>query len=166
MTAEILPFSSVYIERIAQLTNKTNQFNTTTKRYSQAEMEALLQNPEAITLYGKLTDKFGDNGLISVVVGKRKAEELHIDLWLMSCRVLKRDMELAMLDNLVEAALKSGVTKIYAYYFPTEKNSMVENLYGDLGFTPIEKTAEKTSKWVLEISPKTQRKNKFIEVNK
>ena len=104
MTAEIERFRPVYMERIAQLTNKTNQFNLTTRRYTLAEMEAIARDPQYIGLYGRLADKFGDNGLISVVLGRREGSMLHLDLWLMSCRVLKRDMELAMLDALAERA--------------------------------------------------------------
>ena len=92
MTAEIERFKPLYLERIAQLTNKTNQFNLTTRRYTLAEMEAISRDPAYLGIYGKLSDRFGDNGLISIVLGRRDDDLLHLDLWLMSCRVLKRDM--------------------------------------------------------------------------
>jgi FkbH-like protein len=136
MEAEIDAFRPVYMERIAQLTNKTNQFNVTTRRYTLAEIEAAAKNPDNITLYGRLRDKFGDNGLISVVLGHREGKHLHVDLWLMSCRVLKRDMEQAMLDELVLRAQKAGVETIYGYYLPTAKNGMVADLFSRLGFAP------------------------------
>ncbi|TDM09563.1 MAG: hypothetical protein C4K60_10010 [Ideonella sp. MAG2] len=101
MSAEIVPFKRKNLDRITQLTNKTNQFNLTTRRYTNAEIEAIAQNPDMIGLSGQLKDKFGDNGLISVVIGARHGQRVEIDLWLMSCRVLKRDMELAMFDELV-----------------------------------------------------------------
>jgi FkbH-like protein len=119
MVTEIDEFKPVYLERIAQLTNKTNQFNLTTRRYTLADMEAVAQDENVIALYGKLADRFGDNGLISVVMGRLTGTELHMELWLMSCRVLKRDMEVAMLDVLVSRARNKGVRTICGYYFPT-----------------------------------------------
>jgi FkbH-like protein len=92
MKAEIKPFSSVYLERITQLVNKTNQFNLTTKRYTFSQIEAISRNPQCIALYGRLTDKFGDNGLVSVMIGDIRNDEIQISLWLMSCRVIKRGM--------------------------------------------------------------------------
>jgi FkbH-like protein len=137
MTAEIAPFQPVYMERIAQLTNKTNQFNLTTRRYTLAELESAANTPGTIALYGRLQDKFGDNGLISVVLGHREGAELHLDLWLMSCRVLKRDMELAMLDALVVRAKDMGIETLIGYYLPTAKNGMVADFYPKLGFLPV-----------------------------
>ena len=137
MEAEIGDFLPVYLSRITQLTNKSNQFNLTTKRYTESEIETVYKSEKHIRLYGRLKDKFGDNGVVSVVIGEIKGEELHIDLWLMSCRVLKREMELAMLDKLVEAAKAKGIKKIFGYYYPTRKNGMVKELYGSFGFTKI-----------------------------
>ena len=101
MHAVIDDFIPVYLARITQLTNKSNQFNVTTRRYTPAEMESVFEDDGYIRLYGKLIDKFGDNGVVSVVIGRKNGTALDIDLWLMSCRVLKRDMEFAMLDRLV-----------------------------------------------------------------
>jgi FkbH-like protein len=134
MMAEIEPFQDVYLERITQLINKSNQFNLTTRRYTLAEVEQSGRSPSHITLYGKLSDTFGENGLVSVIIGRRDDEELHLDLWIMSCRVLKRDMEFAMLDTLVERARDTGIHRIIGYYRRTPKNGMVENHYGNLGF--------------------------------
>ena len=100
MKAVIKPFEELYYPRIAQLTNKSNQFNLTTKRYSASEIEQVAVSDEYITLYGKLEDRFGDNGVVSVVIGKKESSWLHLDLWIMSCRVLKRDMEYFYLFNL------------------------------------------------------------------
>jgi FkbH-like protein len=136
MTAEIDTFKPVYLERIAQLTNKTNQFNLTTRRYTLAEMESAAADPSVIPLYGKLSDKFGDNGLISIVLGRRVADELVMDLWLMSCRVLKRDMENAMLDAVVERARSRGIHTIVGHFIPSAKNAMVKEFYSSLGFEP------------------------------
>jgi FkbH-like protein len=136
MVAEIDSFKPLYLDRIAQLTNKTNQFNLTTQRYTLAEMEAIAGDEHHIALYGRLTDRFGDNGLISIVVGRIERATLHIDLWLMSCRVLKRDMEFAMLDAIVERSLDAGLERLMGYYFPTAKNGMVADFYAKLGFEP------------------------------
>jgi FkbH-like protein len=149
MKAEIRDFDKVHLPRITQLTNKSNQFNLTTRRYTLAEMEAIAMNPEYIRLYGRLTDKFGDNGIVSVVIGKKEQRILHIELWLMSCRVLKRDMELAMLDALVGECQKQGITEILGYYFPSRKNSMVAGLFEMFGFTLQSRDSEGNSVWRL-----------------
>ena len=151
MHAEIKPFIPTYMQRIAQLTNKTNQFNLTTKRYTQSEIETVANDGKHICLYGKLVDKFGDNGVVSVIIGNIKEKDLHIELFLMSCRVLKRGMEFAMLDTLVKYALEQGITKIFGYYYKTRKNSMVSELYKDLGFT-LQQTQKEDSVWSLDIS--------------
>lgn len=153
MTAEIDAFQPLFIERITQLTNKTNQFNLTTRRYSLTEMQSIAADPSFITLYGKLTDRFGDNGLVSVVVGQRSGGVVEIDLWLMSCRVLKRDMELAMLDALAERAIAAGATTLRGRYIPTSKNSMVADHYERLGFTPAGAGPEDGStEWELPLA--------------
>ncbi|MBD1381933.1 HAD-IIIC family phosphatase [Metabacillus arenae] len=161
MIAEINSFQSIYLERIAQLTNKTNQFNLTTRRYSPSEIEQISNSKSKVTLYGRLKDKYGDNGLISVVIGDIRGKDLHIDLWLMSCRVLKRDMEKAMFDAIVEESKKREIKKIYGYYYKTAKNNMVIDHYQKLGFEAVEE-AEDRSKWVIEVSNVKEKKNKFI----
>jgi FkbH-like protein len=167
MTAEIDSFKPVYLERIAQLTNKTNQFNLTTRRYTLAEMEAAAADPDTIALYGKLSDKFGDNGLISIVLGRRVGEALHMDLWLMSCRVLKRDMEQAMLDAVVERARSCGIRTILGVFIPTAKNAMVKEFYPTLGFEPAPlpdaNLPEGSTAWQLSIAGYTQQ-NTHIKV--
>jgi FkbH-like protein len=167
MTAEIDTFKPVYLERIAQLTNKSNQFNLTTRRYTVSEMEGAAGDADVIALYGKLSDKFGDNGLVSVVMGHREGDALHMDLWLMSCRVLKRDMENAMLDAVVERAKARGMRTIYGYFIPSAKNAMVKEFYPTLGFAPAELTdtslAEGSTAWKLDLSTYTQQ-NTHIRV--
>ena len=164
MKAEIGAFVPLYMARIAQLTNKSNQFNLTTKRLSQADIEHMAEDSSYITLYGKLADKFGDNGVVSVVIGKIKEDALHIELWLMSCRVLKRDMEFAMMDRLTEECKKRGITHIYGYYYPTAKNKMVENFYGLQGFTLKNRDDEGNAEWEYEIPASYENKNRYIEI--
>jgi FkbH-like protein len=153
MQAEIAEFQPVYLDRITQLTNKTNQFNLTTRRYTQAEMEAIAADPNYIGLYGRLLDRFGDNGLVSVVLGRSDGLDLHIELWLMSCRVLKRDMEHAMLDALVERARNMGHSTVYGTYIPTKKNSMVADHYSKLGFTQCDtEPGSEVTRWKLDLA--------------
>lgn len=165
MKAEIKPFSSLYMARIAQLTNKSNQFNLTTRRCTEAELTQIAADPNFITLYGKLTDKFGDNGVVSVVFGHKDADVFHIDLWLMSCRVLKRDMEFAMMDELVKRCREAGIKTIRGYYYPTKKNAMVKDFYGILNFVKIEDDKEGKSVWQFDIPDTYQLGNKVISVN-
>lgn len=163
MTAIIKPFEPLYAERITQLTNKSNQFNLTTKRYTLSQINGLMSNVHYISLYGKLADRFGDNGIVSLVVGECVEDALHIDLWLMSCRVLKRNMEYAMLDSLVSSAKKRGIDKVFGYYYKTAKNEMVENLFQDFGFQKAEDLGGGNTKWELGLA-QYQNKNTVIAV--
>lgn len=163
MHAVIEDFRPVFLQRITQLTNKSNQFNLTTKRYTISEMEALSEDNRYIRLYGRLKDRFGDNGIVSVVIGEKRKDTLHIELWLMSCRVLKRDMELAMLDSLVKRCREEGIRYIRGYYFKTQKNAMVKELYGDFGFIKTEDNGSDTQ-WLLDTED-YENKNKVIKMD-
>ncbi|MBQ7498752.1 MAG: HAD family hydrolase [Selenomonas sp.] len=147
MEAEIGPFKDIYLDRITQLTNKTNQFNLTTHRYTQAELKQAAEEDGAVTLYGRLTDKFGDNGLVSVVMGHREGNSLLIDLWLMSCRVLKRGLEYAMFEQLVQLSTAKGIQELVGLYYPTPKNMMVKDFYGELGFHRDGKAEPDGERW-------------------
>lgn len=162
MEAEIDAFRPIYLERITQLINKTNQFNTTTRRYEYAQVEQMSQDDRVIAIYGRLRDKFGDNGLIAVSVGHIAGDICEIDLWLMSCRVLKRGMEGAMMDEFVARAKAKGVRLVRGIYSKTAKNAMVSKLYGELGFTCVSEQPEQ-SVWELEIQD-YQNQNQFIGV--
>ena len=162
MKGVIKPFEPLYEARIAQLTNKSNQFNLTTKRYSQSEIEEVAST--RFTFYGKLSDKFGDNGVVTVAIGRPEGDALHMELWLMSCRVLKRDMELALLDAIVHRCKANGITRIIGYYYPTAKNAMVKSFYGTLGFDKLSEDAEGNSTWEFRIPECYENQNKYIEV--
>ena len=162
MLAEIQEAKDVYLERIHQLINKTNQFNLTTKRYTKAEVEEVYNNKNSILLYGRLQDKFGDNGLVSIIIGEKEDKILNIPLWIMSCRVLKRDMEKAMLDCLVKISKEKGIEKIVGQFIPSSKNSMVKKHYEELGFKLIENKEDLTT-WELEIF-EYENKNKIIKI--
>ncbi|WP_164173927.1 HAD family hydrolase [Ruminococcus flavefaciens] len=163
MHAVICGFEPVYIQRITQLTNKSNQFNLTTRRYNEDEIQKVSTSPDHICICGRLLDKFGDNGIVSVVIGRCRNRKLDIELWLMSCRVLKRDMELAMLDELVRRAKDKGITRINGFYYKTHKNSMVAELYSSFGFTLDKKLDNGDSEWHLDIEG-YENKNKVIKI--
>lgn len=163
MNAVICSFKPIYLQRITQLTNKSNQFNLTTRRYTENEIQDISQSSDYICLCGRLFDKFGDNGIVSVVIGRIVNHTLHIELWLMSCRVLKRDMELAMLDELVRHAREKDIKTIIGYYYKTPKNNMVAELYGTLGFEADMKSENGDSVWHLDIED-YKNKNKVIKI--
>ena len=165
MTGVIKSFEPVFLDRIAQLTNKSNQFNLTTKRYSRADIEQVSESSEYIDIYGKLIDKFGDNGVVSVVIGHINGSVLDMDLWIMSCRVLKRDMEFAMMDGLVERAKKAGLSKIIGYYYPTAKNNMVRDFYDRMGFTKVSEDDGGNTVWEFDLEKEYENQNHHIKVN-
>lgn len=152
MKATIREFEPIYIQRIAQLTNKSNQFNLTTLRCSESDINNMQASDDYLCLYGKLEDKFGDNGVVSVIAGKIEDHSLHMRLWLMSCRVLKRGMEDAMLDTLVSDAKKKGLESIIGYYYPTPKNGMVKDFYARMGFEKIDEDDKGNTTWKLDLN--------------
>lgn len=163
MKGIIKSFEQVFFSRIAQLTNKSNQFNLTTKRYTQTEIETISGDENFITLCGQLTDRFGDNGVVSIVIGHIVGTECLIDLWLMSCRVLKRDMEYAMMDTFVQKCKSRGVNSIKGYYYPTPKNGMVKDFYSLHGFIKINEDSNGNTEWLLNVES-YQHKNYVIDV--
>ena len=138
MVCAIAPFDAVGRTRIAQLINKSNQFNLTTRRYTEAEVAAMEADPGLATMQVRLADRFGDNGMISVVIFREGTHEGRrawiCDTWLMSCRVLKRRVEEAVLDTAVAAARAAGAAVIVGDYLPTSKNAMVAEHFPGLGF--------------------------------
>lgn len=150
MVSMVSEFTKFNIPRVAQLSQRSNQFNLRTVRYTDAEIEALASDPNVIDLSFTLEDKFGDNGLIAVVIMKPQDKEtLFVDTWFMSCRVLKRGMENFTLNIMVDKARAGGYKRIIGEYLPTRKNSMVAKHYPNLGFMNIE--GGETAQWQLEI---------------
>ena len=203
MKAEIKAFDSKYYDRISQLSNKSNQFNLTTKRYTVEDIKRVSEDDNYITLYGKLSDKFGDNGIVSLlvarIVGCDEVDTAHtirgddagasvgnvgakhcepvaassasgkiceIELLLMSCRVLKRDMEFAMMDELVRICKEKGITCIKGSYLKTEKNSMVKNLYESFGFAKVSEDENGNAYYELSNLRNYCNKCKVIKINK
>jgi FkbH-like protein len=140
-------------QRITQLANKTNQFNLTTRRYAESEIAALETDAHAFTLQARLRDRFGDMGLISLLIAKPdRGDETawDIETWLMSCRVLGREVERGILGALVQAAQQKGVRKLRGTYIPTPKNGMVAEHYRKLGFTQSGSEPGGRSLWELD----------------
>jgi len=137
MRCELGPFDTPHAERITQLINKTNQFNLTTRRYTAAEVEALMNDPACVTLYGRLLDKFGDNGIVTALIGRQTGDALDIELWIMSCRTFKRNLEYALFDRLVDVCRERGIKTINGIYLPTAKNLLVADFYATIGFEKI-----------------------------
>ncbi len=162
MTGTIKAFEPLYMARIAQLTNKSNQFNLTTKRFTQSEIEQTAADRNYITLCGRLADRFGDNGVVSVVIGRIEEAVLHLELWLMSCRVLKRDMEYAMMDRVAEECRKRDIAVIRGYYYPTAKNAMVKEFYDLQGFEKIKEDEKGNTVWEYLIPEPYDKKNQVI----
>ena len=134
MKATAKPFDAFHFPRIAQLTQRSNQFNLRTIRYTEAEIEQLAADDAHLTLYFTLKDKFGDYGLISVVVMDKVSDsELFISEWLMSCRVLKRGMEEFIIDTIMQTAEREGYQTVTGEYLETPKNAMVKELYSRMG---------------------------------
>ena len=135
MQAEAKVFDEFHYSRIAQLTQRSNQFNLRTIRYTEADIEKISKDNNYLTIYFILKDKFGDHGLISVVIMKKiDNETLFIDTWLMSCRVLKRGMEEFIVNTIIDTARKNGYKTVQGEYIKTPKNAMVEKIYEKLGF--------------------------------
>lgn len=134
MELTLQPFDIIGRARIAQLINKTNQFNLTTRRYTEEQVKAMESDRALFTVQARLKDSFGDSGMISVVICRKDGARWWIDTWLMSCRVLGRKIEDALLQHLVAAARRDGATTLVGEYIPTPKNKMVEDHYAKLGF--------------------------------
>ena len=157
-------FDQIGLQRTVQLINKTNQFNLTTRRYSEEDVVAVIDDARAFGLQLRLIDRFGDNGIIAIVIGKMQGDnDLLIDTWLMSCRVLGRQVEPTTLNLVADAAKRLGARRLIGEYLPTKKNGMVKDHYQKLGFTMIEQGGDGSSRSVLEL-PTFVPASTFIDV--
>ena len=134
MVADIRPFDGFTAPRAYQLFQRSNQFNLTTIRYSEAELKTIAEDPDCDTFTLRLHDRLGDNGIVAAVIARAQGEALHVDSWVMSCRVLGRRVEEATLDILAGLARARGCSRLIGEYRPTAKNAMVAGLYAGLGF--------------------------------
>jgi FkbH-like protein len=149
MVITFRPFDATGRSRIAQLINKSNQFNLTTRRYTEAELADLERDPDCFTLQVRLIDTFGDNGMISTVICRRASDAWEIDTWLMSCRVLGRGVEDMVLQELLQHARARGIDRLIGVYRPTERNAMVQDHYGKLGFVQTSRAPNGSTTWEL-----------------
>ena len=152
MTLQWRPFDRVGMQRIVQLINKTNQFNLRTQRYTEAQVEELLEDSGAIALQLRLLDKFGDNGIISIIIARPDDEAMFIDTWLMSCRVLGRRVEEASVNLVAAEARRRGARRLVGEYLPTKKNGMVREFYPKLGFEPVVEKPDGATRWQLDLA--------------
>jgi FkbH-like protein len=158
MEMDVAPFDEVGLSRIAQLINKSNQFNLTTHRYTESQVRQMLEDPSYLTLQVRLKDNCGDNGMISVIIARKDSADsqtLSVDTWLMSCRVLGRQVEQEVLNHLVDQARRRGYQKIRGEFIPTGKNQLVREHYKGLGFEPLANrpgALEGATSWHLTIA--------------
>jgi FkbH-like protein len=138
MKVELRPFDEVNLPRIVQLINKTNQFNLTTQRLSENQVRELVRSPDHYTQSMRVRDRFGDNGIVGVLIALRDAGDLRVDTWLISCRVLGRRLEEVMMDSVRMYACAAGCQAVLGVYRPSAKNHQVADLYDRLGFDLIE----------------------------
>ena len=154
MCSEVKPFDNFTIPRVAQLSQRSNQFNLRTVRYTEDDIKQIVSSEKYITLSFTLEDKFGDNGLIcAIILEKQTDTALFIDTWFMSCRVLKRGMESYVMNTIIEIAREKGFSTIIGEYIPTSKNGMVKEHYKDLGFNFID------NMWICNVALYEKRDN-------
>jgi FkbH-like protein len=149
MAAIFAPFNPLGRSRIAQLINKSNQFNLTTRRYTESQVGAIEVDPSRFHLQVRLTDKFGDNGMVSVVIFDKRGKIWECDTWLMSCRVLGRRLEEAILAEVATAARAEGAELLSGCYVPSGKNAMVAGHFGKLGFAKLGEDSDGKTRWRL-----------------
>ena len=146
-------FDRVGLARVVQLINKSNQFNLTTRRYTEEDVLAVMDDPRAFGLQLRLLDRFGDNGVIAIVIGRMDAGgDCDIDTWLMSCRVLGRQVEPTTLNLIAAQATALGARRLVGRYVPTKKNAMVRDHYAKLGFTVTETAPDGASRAVRDLA--------------
>ena len=135
MVSLVREFDDFTIPRISQLTQRSNQYNLRTIRYTEDDIRKIANSDRHYGLSFTLEDKFGDNGLISLIILEKKDKDLFIDTWIMSCRVLKRGMEKFVCNEVLRYAKDNGFERILGEYIPTAKNGLVKDHYKDLGFS-------------------------------
>lgn len=162
MKCEISEFNEKNIDRIVQLINKTNQFNLTTIRLNYDDVKEYI-NKNCISFCSKLIDKFGDNGIVSVIMANINNDIADIDLWIMSCRVFKRELEKTMFNVFIKKCIEKGVKFVIGHYIKTKKNNLVSDFYKDLGFKLIYKD-DLLSDWIYEVPIKSDCLSNIMEV--
>jgi FkbH-like protein len=147
---EVVPVTSATCPRVAQLTQKTNQFNLTTRRYSEQQIRELAASPSWRVYSVRVKDRFGDNGLVGVVVTRDKDAICEIDTFLLSCRVIGRTVETAVLSWVAEHARVRGIRQLQGWFFPTKKNAPAKEFYSTHGFCVVTEQSSGTL-WALDL---------------
>jgi FkbH-like protein len=152
MRAVVAPIDELNLQRTTQLINKTNQFNLTTRRYTERQVRELAADTDVLTRYLKLRDRFGDNGLVAVIIARfTSPTEIEVDSLLMSCRVLKRNAEIALVASLLSEARRRGAATVRASFLSTPKNALVRELLPSLGFT-LDRTEGANAHYTLALT--------------
>jgi FkbH-like protein len=168
MEAIVADFDQFHLSRISQLINKSNQFHLTTTRYSETEIKAMMDDPQTMCRYVKLRDRFGDNGLISVIILKPLDDTtLSVDTWVMSCRVLSRGVEEFVCNHMIADCRKHGFARVVGTYLPTKKNKLASDLYQRLDFRQLDTDGrdlpDDATLWELTIDAETKIRDTFVE---
>jgi FkbH-like protein len=165
MTAVVGPFDELNLSRIVQLIGKTNQFNVTARRHRLADVRGFMADERCITLYLRLRDRFGDQGLVGVLIADQDGDVIEIDTWLMSCRVIGRTVEDAMFHHLWQLAKTRGCSRIRGTFAPTEKNGLVRDLFPRLGFDLESERAGGTT-WIYDLATNEAPASEYIETSR
>jgi FkbH-like protein len=161
--AELEPVSDLTLARVAQLTQKTNQFNLTTRRYTEPQIAEMAKKPEWHIFSIRVRDRFGDHGLVGVAITHDKGEQCEVDTFLLSCRVIGRTVETALLAHLAESAAQRGRKRLEGWFLPTRKNAPARDFYGQHGFE-LQATNCEGSLWTLDLKSSTLRSPDWIKL--
>jgi FkbH-like protein len=152
MKWEFQSFEKASLERIVQLINKTNQFNLTTLRLNLSDVISRQEHPDTyLCIQGRMSDKFGDNGIVTLLIGKIEGSSIDIELWLMSCRVFRRNGEQQLFTYFLQECKSRGIKTITGRYLPTAKNGIVKDFYGTLGFVKVQENSAGEALWKYEV---------------
>jgi FkbH-like protein len=164
MTAVVAPFDELNLSRIVQLIGKTNQFNVTAKRHSVGEVREFMADDRFLTLYLRLQDRFGDHGLVALLIAEQDDDVIELDSWLMSCRVIGRTVEDAMFHQLWQLAKQRGCRYIRGRFIPTKKNGIVRELFARLGFD-AESERDGVATWIYDLTTKAAPASEYVETS-
>ncbi|MBT7558736.1 HAD-IIIC family phosphatase [Candidatus Woesearchaeota archaeon] len=165
MKASMMPFDNEGVKRIVQLISKSNQFNLTTRRHNERDVFDFLDSNRFFTLQVRLTDIFGDSGMVGVIICIKECDEWYVDTWVMSCRVLGRRLENSIFSVLVSKAKSENISRIIGDYIPTDRNKIVKYLYRDLGFKKEKQCDSYSSRWFFDVNSMKGMTKHQIEVN-
>ena len=167
MTSRFICLHDAVLPRFAQLTQKTNQFNVTTRRYTEAQLAELIDHPDWIVLGADLSDRFGDSGIVGLAMAQRITPDVwRVDNFLLSCRVIGRTLEQSLLCELVKSARERGAKALEADYRPRGKNGIVKELWHELGFAPIypPTSLDDSTRWRLDLATDTVAASPYIKL--